>query len=219
MPEIKVVISDPEARGARRVKVVVEADPGLPYGEDEKVQRVLPRVKISPILRRILEPELGVVSVRIRKQDGSTAKISGQIVVDKDLEAGVIRLPAGYMREKVGSERAVAEIMRAPSYQITLPQERSSKILGLSIGDAIDGSLLGIPGYRLRITGGSDKAGAPMLPHIHGPGKKYALLSSPPGFRPKEKGLRRRKFVRGDTVGDDTVQVNTVIVERPGKKG
>ena len=42
--------------------------------------------------------------------------------------------------------------------------------------------------------------------------KKRVLLSGPPGFHPKEKGERRRKMIRGNTITEDIVQINTVIV-------
>lgn len=214
MSEIKVVISDPDVKKPKRVKVLAVADPGLSYGEDEKSQKTLPRVKISSILRKTIDPQLGVVSIRIRKQDGGLVKLTAQIVTDDTIPEGEIRLPEAFMREKLGSDRVLAEIMRAPSFQIALSREKSSKLLGLKIGDTFDGSLVGLPGYSLRIAGGSDKAGAPMIPTIQGAVKKYVLLSSPPGFHPKESGLRRRKFVRGNTVSEDTVQLNTVIIRK-----
>ncbi|MEM2204057.1 MAG: 30S ribosomal protein S6e [Sulfolobales archaeon] len=212
MSEIKVVVSDPGVKKPRRVKVIAIADPSLSYGEDEKSQKTLVKVKISPILRKILDPQLGVVSIRIKKQDGGIVKLTAQAVSDDTVSEGMIKLPEAFMREKLGSDKALAEVMRAPSFQITLSREKSSKLLGLKIGDKFDGSLIGLPGYSLQITGGSDKAGAPMLPTIQGPVKKYVLLSGPPGFHPTEDGMRRRKFVRGNTVNEDTVQLNTVIV-------
>lgn len=217
MSEIKIVVSDPDVRKPKRVKVIAAADPSLSYGEDEKSQKILPRVKISSTLKKILDPQLGVVSIRIKKQDGSIVKLTAQIVTDDSVQEGEIRLPEAFMREKLGSDRALAEVMRAPSFQITLPREKSSKLLGLRIGDSIDGSVIGLGGYSLRITGGSDKAGAPMLPTIQGPVKKYVLLSGPPGFHPTDDGMRRRKFVRGNTVNEDTVQLNTVLIRKPEK--
>ncbi|MDT7889861.1 MAG: 30S ribosomal protein S6e [Desulfurococcales archaeon] len=214
MPEIKVVISDPGVKMPKRVKVIAVADSSLAYGEDEKTQKTLPKARISPTLKKILDPQLGVISIRLKKQDGSRVKITAQIVTDDKIPEGEIRLPEGFMREKLGAERALAEVMRAPSFQIALSPEKSSKLYGLRIGDAIDGSIVGLPGYRLIITGGSDKAGAPMIPYISGPVKKYVLLSGPPGFHPTEDGLRRRKFIRGNTVNEDTVQINTVIARR-----
>jgi len=48
---------------------------------------------------------------------------------------------------------------------------------------------------------------------LSGTGVKKVLLSKGPGYRPKEKGIRKRKSVRGNTISEDIVQVNTKIVE------
>ncbi len=89
---------------------------------------------------------------------------------------------------------------------------KASALLGLKIGDVIDGGPIGIKG-KIKITGGSDRAGTPMRPDVHGPGKKYVLLSDGPGYRPKKKGERRRKLVRGNTISEEIYQVNAVLVE------
>ena len=96
------------------------------------------------------------------------------------------------------------------SYQLEV---ETSALIGKKIGDIIDGSILGLDGYKLMITGGSDKCGFPMRPDIPGTGVKKVLLSKGPGYRPKEKGVRKRKSVRGNTISEDIVQVNTKIVE------
>ncbi len=98
------------------------------------------------------------------------------------------------------------------SAKIALKDPQSSILIGLRIGDVVDGSSIGIKG-KFRITGGSDRSGTPMRPDVHGGVKKYVLLSGPPGFRPRRKGERRRKLVRGDTITPDIYQVNAVLVE------
>ncbi|MEM1689562.1 MAG: 30S ribosomal protein S6e [Candidatus Hadarchaeales archaeon] len=99
------------------------------------------------------------------------------------------------------------------SYQIELGEAESKKLIGMKIGDKIDGNLLGLPGYELQITGGSDKDGFPMRRDVTGAGRKKVLLSGPPGFRPKKKGERRRKYVRGNQISEAIVQVNTKITK------
>ncbi len=96
--------------------------------------------------------------------------------------------------------------------KLDLKDPQSSVLLGLKIGDVVDGSAIGIKG-KFRITGGSDRSGTPMRPDVHGGVKKYVLLSGPPGFRPRREGERRRKLVRGDTITPDIYQVNAVLVE------
>jgi small subunit ribosomal protein S6e len=95
--------------------------------------------------------------------------------------------------------------------QVTVSGPQASALIGLRIGDEVDGTLLGMPGVKLIIRGGSDRSGAPMRPDLPGPVKRRLLLSQGPGFRPKEKGLRKRKLVHGNTISEDIVQINIVI--------
>jgi len=90
--------------------------------------------------------------------------------------------------------------------------ENARRLIGLKIGDVFDGSIIGKPGLKLKIRGGSGRAGEPMRPDLPGGGKRYLLLSQPPGFHPREKGERRKKFVRGNMITEDVVQINVVIV-------
>jgi len=102
---------------------------------------------------------------------------------------------------------------------IEVKGREAEALLGLKIGDEVDGSILRLPGVKLVITGGSGKAGEPMKPDIHGGVKKRVLLSGPPGYHPPKKGLRKRKFVRGNVITEDIVQVNMKIVyEKPDQK-
>ena len=89
-------------------------------------------------------------------------------------------------------------------------------LIGLKIGDTFEGSILGLDGFKLQITGGSDKDGFPMRNDLPGIVRKKVLLSSGPGFRSTEKGLRRRKYVRGNTISQDIMQVNVKVVEGEG---
>ncbi|WP_457615026.1 30S ribosomal protein S6e [Methanopyrus sp.] len=107
----------------------------------------------------------------------------------------------------------VADPEKARSYQVEVKGENAEKLIGKRIGDVINGEIVGLSGYKLKITGGTDKDGFPMRPDIHGPVRVRLLLSGPPGFHPRRKGERRRKTVRGNTISEDIVQVNTVIVE------
>ncbi|NPB02712.1 MAG: 30S ribosomal protein S6e [Methanopyri archaeon] len=107
----------------------------------------------------------------------------------------------------------IADPKKARSYQVEIKGEKAERLLGKKIGDIIDGEIVGLPGYKLEIRGGSDKDGFPMRPDIHGPVRVRVLLSGPPGFHPREKGERRRKTVHGNTISEDIVQVNTKIVE------
>lgn len=95
-------------------------------------------------------------------------------------------------------------------------------LIGRTIGEKINGELVGLKGYELQITGGSDNAGFPMRPDIVTSGRKKALLGSGPGFKVKKKAkshsqqhyhLKKRKTVRGNTISDQTAQVNLKVVK------
>lgn len=103
------------------------------------------------------------------------------------------------------------------AYNLELDEAKSKALIGLEIGSVLDASPLGLPGYKLEITGGSDKDGFPMRRDLKGTVRRRLLLSSGPGYRPREKGLRRRKRVRGRTITPDIVQVNVKVVKK-GKK-
>jgi len=89
--------------------------------------------------------------------------------------------------------------------------------LGKVIGDKFNGDILGLSGYELQITGGTDKDGFPMHPQVHGPGRKSVILSSPPCFHPILKGQRKRKMVRGNTISLDITQINCKIMKTGAK--
>ncbi len=94
----------------------------------------------------------------------------------------------------------------------SLEGPRAQALVGRSIGDEVDGKLLGIGNVKLRITGGTDKDGIPMRYDIQGGAKKRAVLAGGVGYHPKNSGERMRKLVRGRTVTEDTFQVNTAVV-------
>ena len=103
------------------------------------------------------------------------------------------------------------------SHQLEVEATESKKLIGLKIGDNFDASLVGLKGYTLKITGGSDKNGFPMKKDVEGPRRIKSLLSGGVGFNPKRDGQRRRKTVRGNTISDDIVQINA-IVDQKGEK-
>lgn len=103
------------------------------------------------------------------------------------------------------------------SYSIELDESKAKVFLGKEIGKVVDGGGLGLTGYKLEITGGSDKDGFPMRPDVPGRGRKKVYLSKGPGYRPKNKGIRKRKTVAGNTITPDIVQINAKIVKK-GKK-
>ena len=100
------------------------------------------------------------------------------------------------------------------SYQLELDQTKASGLIGKKINDDFDGDLLGLSGYTLKITGGSDKDGFPMHHLVQGSVRKRVLLSGLPGFHTEKKGERKRKTVRGNTISADIAQVNAKVVKK-----
>jgi small subunit ribosomal protein S6e len=103
------------------------------------------------------------------------------------------------------------------SYQVPVTGHHANSLIGKKIGDSIDGIFVGLPGYKLMITGGSDKDGFPMRRDLPGPRRKRLLVSKSIGFRADEGGLRRKKQFRGNTVSPESVQVNLKIVQHGSK--
>jgi len=94
----------------------------------------------------------------------------------------------------------------------TLEGPRAQALVGKSIGEEVDGKLLGVGSVRLRVTGGTDKDGVPMRFDIQGSPRKKAILSGGVGFKPRSEGERLRKLVRGRVISEEIVQVNSVVV-------
>ena len=98
--------------------------------------------------------------------------------------------------------------------QYELDDAKTNALVGKSVGDVVEGDVLGLPGYKLKITGGSDASGFPIRPDVHGSGKKRILIKGPPGFKSKRKGMAKRKTVRGRELNLDISQVNMRIEEK-----
>jgi len=101
---------------------------------------------------------------------------------------------------------------------VELEEARAVPLIGRKIGETIDGTVLGLSGHKVLVTGGCDKSGFPMRPDVHGGVKSKILLGQGVGFKPPQKGIRRRKTIRGNIITDDIAQINVKIVEKPAKK-
>ncbi len=95
--------------------------------------------------------------------------------------------------------------------QAEVPADRSATLMNMKIGEQIDGSIVGLTGYKLKITGGSDNSGFPMIKGVEGTRKAHVLSSV--AMSGRSRGMQKRKSVRGNTTSADTMQINTVIVE------
>ena len=219
MPEFRIVVADPEAKADQPiVKVKVKGDANIPFGSEEKEKKKLPTCKANPKLLEKLNAVHGIITLRFRKEEGKKVNHTCRVQPDNSLPEDQVLVSLEWLGEAVGAEEAEAEAFRAKAWQVTVTSPQADQLIGLKIGDVFDGGIVGLPGYKLEIRGGSDFSGFPMHPAIQGSGKYRVLLSGPPGFHPREKGERRRKTVRGNTIGPDIVQINTVIVDYPGKR-
>ena len=84
---------------------------------------------------------------------------------------------------------------------------------GIKIGDKVSGNIFGLDDFEFQFTGGSDTAGFTMRKDINTPNRKSALIGSGPGIHIKGKGIKLRRTVRGNTIGNQTVQVNLKITK------
>jgi len=107
----------------------------------------------------------------------------------------------------------VSDPKEGKTYQLPVSGHHANSLIGKKIGDVVDGIFVGLPGFKLQITGGSDKDGFPMRKDLPGPRRKKLLMSKGTGFDAKEGGLRRRKNVRGNTVSPDTLQINMKVTQ------
>ncbi len=190
-----------------------------------KEREILPIVFVNPKLIELLKAEHYTVTFRYWKDKSTRDKVNITALVqpDESIPENEARTISDVLIDKIGESEVEVEAFRAKAWQVVVEESIGSKLLGLRIGDEIDGSIVGLDHVKLRITGGSDATGIPMHPGVPGPVKKKILLTGPPGFHPREKGERRRKMVRGNVISDGTVkrdkmvQINVAIVypEKP----
>jgi len=108
----------------------------------------------------------------------------------------------------------VADPDSGATYQRDVDGQDANRFLGKSIGDEADGGAVGLDGYTVEITGGSDDAGRPMRGDVSGPDLKEVLLDGGTGYKPARDGERKRVTVRGAEVSDAVAQLNVTVTER-----
>jgi small subunit ribosomal protein S6e len=111
----------------------------------------------------------------------------------------------------------VNDTQSGKSYNIPVSGHHANSLIGKKINDEVDGIFVSLPGYKLQITGGTDKDGFPMRHDVPGSTRRRLLLSKGLGYQPKERGKREKKSVRGNTINQETVQVNMKVM-KPGAK-
>ena len=98
------------------------------------------------------------------------------------------------------------------TYQREVDGQDANRFLGRELGDEVDGDAVGLDGFSLELTGGSDNAGRPMRADVPGPNLKELLLEGGVGYVPTRDGERKRVTVRGREVSEETAQINAKTV-------
>ena len=111
---------------------------------------------------------------------------------------------------------SVADPDSGATYRQEIDGQDANRFLGREIGEEVDGGAVGLDGYTLEITGGSDNTGRPLRPDVAGSALKEILLTGGVGYKPSREGERKRVTVRGRELSDEVAQVNAKIVERGG---
>ncbi len=109
---------------------------------------------------------------------------------------------------------AVSDPETGLTHQVDVADQDANRFIGREIGEEVEGSAVGLDGYTLSITGGSDDAGRPMRKDVKGASLKAVLLTGGTGFEPEKDGERKRVTVRGREVSDSTRQINAKISEQ-----
>jgi small subunit ribosomal protein S6e len=109
---------------------------------------------------------------------------------------------------------AVSDPESGHTYQIDVDGQDANRFIGRELGEEVDGAAVGLTGYSLELTGGSDTAGRPMRPDVRGTATKAIMSDGGVGFKPTADGERKRITIRGREVGEDTRQINAKISAR-----
>jgi len=91
----------------------------------------------------------------------------------------------------------VSDPKTGKAYNVDVTGPKVNKFIGKTVGAEVEGDIAGLPGYRLQITGGSDKDGFPIRGDIPGQVRRRILVAGGVGYHPTSDGIRKRKLFRG----------------------
>ncbi|MBO4798680.1 MAG: 30S ribosomal protein S6e [Candidatus Methanomethylophilaceae archaeon] len=117
------------------------------------------------------------------------------------------------MADKLSYKVVVNDVKTGKSYNIVVSENHAASLTRTSLGDVIDGVFLGLPGYKLKITGGSDKNGTPMRSDLPGNKRVNLLLSESRGFHERYHGERKRTAICGRVISENISQINMKVTE------
>lgn len=107
--------------------------------------------------------------------------------------------------KQTGFKLVINDRENKKTYQIALDERKSENFINLGVGSKFDCSTIGIPGYEIEITGGSDLAGFPMRKGIH---------QDRAGVIVGNGRERKRKILAGEKINKNTSQINSKIVKK-----
>ena len=107
----------------------------------------------------------------------------------------------------------VNDVKTGKSYNIAVSGHHANSLIGKNVGEIVDGIFVGLPGYKLKITGGSDNTGVPMRGDMPGSKRRMLLMADGQSFHEKYPGQRKRVAVRGATISSAIVQINMAVAE------
>ena len=110
----------------------------------------------------------------------------------------------------------IADPETGETFQREVDGQDANRFLGRELGDEIDGDAVGLSGYTIELTGGSDETGRPMRADVSGTRLKELLLEGGVGFKPSRDGERKRITVRGREIDNDVAQINASVVDGDG---
>ncbi len=99
------------------------------------------------------------------------------------------------------------------AYNVDVSGGAAGGLVGKKIGDDIDAGVFGLAGYRMELTGASDRNGTPARRNLPFAGRRRLLLATGVGFKPVMDGQRKRKSIRGNEITADFVQINAKVTQ------
>ena len=107
----------------------------------------------------------------------------------------------------------INDVNTGKSYNVAVSGHHANSLIGKNIGEIVDGIFVGLPGYKLKITGGSDDTGVPMRGDMPGNKRRKLLMADGQSFHEKYPGQRKRVAIRGSAISSSIVQINMAVAE------
>lgn len=106
----------------------------------------------------------------------------------------------------------IADPKTGKTHKREVTPENLGSLSGRKIGEELDGIFFNLPGYKLKLTGGTSLDGFAMRSDLQIQGKKRILKTYTEGEFGKN-GKRKRVTVRGSIMGTDIAQINLKITQ------